>query len=368
MKTLIVPMLLVACGFGGQAQRAGPPEALDGLDPVLLIQGKEVQGKASFSSVRGDFNYLFATAENKVTFDRDPAKYEIQLGGLCARMGGTTGGNPSDFLVHDGKIYIFGSDDCHQRFKASPAKYLPPASAPMPSAGDATARGAELLAAAARAMGNVKKLDSLASYSETVTQVQQRPQGEVTITAKTLWSFPNRARRERTMALMGKTMLSSTVMAPDGMWFVSGGGQVFPMMAASRPAMDLDFGRHPVALLRLRRAPGTRVAATGTATIEGVRVRQVRIVRGGLDATIGLDDHDRIRSVSFQARHAEGQYGQYTVLYSDVRDVNGLKLPFNARAIFRGEPDPSQSWTVQSVDLNPAIDAALFAPAKGPKP
>jgi len=368
MRISVLPMLLVALGFGGQPQRGGPSEALDGLDPVLLIQGKEVQGKANFITVRGDFNYLFATAENKATFDRDPAKYEIQLGGLCARMGGSTGGNPSDFLVHDGKIYIFGSDECHKRFKAAPTKYLPPAMAPMPSSGDATARGRELLAAAAQAMGNVKKLDSLATYAETITQVQQRPQGEVSITTKTLWSFPNRARRDRTMGLMGKTVASSTVMAPEGMWFVGNGGQTYPMLSASRPSLDLDFGRHPVALLRLRQAPGTRVAAAGTATIDGVRVRKVRVVRGGLDATIGLDEQHRIHSVSFQARNMEGEYGEFVVLYSDVRDVNGLKLPYTARALFRGEPDLSQSWVVQSVDLNPSVDAALFAPAKASKP
>jgi hypothetical protein len=225
-----------------------------------------------------------------------------------------------------------------------------------------------LLAAAAQATGNVKKLDSLTSYAETITQVQQRQQGEVSITTRTLWSFPNRARRDRTMALMGKTMASATVMAPDGMWFVGNGGQAYPMLSAARSSLDLDFGRHPVALLRLRQAPGTRVAAAGTAIIEGVRVRQVRVVRGGLEATIGLDDQDRIHSVSFEARNMEGEYGLFVVLYSDVRDVNGLKLPFTARALFRGEPESSQSWTVQSVDLNPTADAALFAPAKSIKP
>jgi YHS domain-containing protein len=368
MKMYFLPLMLAALGFGGQMQRVPPPEALDGLDPVMLIQGKEVQGKGTFSTIRGDFNYLFATAENKATFDRDPGKYEIQLGGLCARMGGTTGGNPSDFLVHDGKIYIFGSDECHNRFKTAPAKYLPPTRAPLPAASDAVARGKQLLSAAARAMGDVKKLDSLTSYAETISQVQQRSQGEVTITTKTLWSFPNSARRDRTMALMGKTMASATVMAPAGMWFVGNGGQAYPMLSAARSSLDLDFGRHPVALLRLRQAPGTRIGAVGATTVEGTRVRQVRVVRGGLDATIGLDDQDRIHSVLFHARNMDGEYGQYVVLYSDIRDVNGLRLPFTARALFRGEPEASQSWTVQSVDLNPAADAGLFAPTKVTKP
>jgi len=49
------------------AQAAQPAEALDGIDPVLLIQGKEVQGKKDLKIVRGKFVYLFATPETKAT-------------------------------------------------------------------------------------------------------------------------------------------------------------------------------------------------------------------------------------------------------------------------------------------------------------
>ncbi len=107
-----------------------PADALDGLDPVMLIAGKEVPGKSALSVKRGGFTYLFSTAETKATFEGDPGKYEIQLGGLCARMGKTAGGNPADFLVHDGKIYVFGSDACHKKFAAAPAKFLAPAPDP----------------------------------------------------------------------------------------------------------------------------------------------------------------------------------------------------------------------------------------------
>ncbi len=100
-----------------------------GSTPCCSVGGKEVPGKSAFSVTRGNFVYLFSTAETKATFEEDPARYEIQLGGMCAKMGKTAGGNPADFIVHEGKIYIFGSDDCHKKFQANPAKYLitPPA-------------------------------------------------------------------------------------------------------------------------------------------------------------------------------------------------------------------------------------------------
>ena len=63
---------------------------LEGLDPVMLSQGKEVQGDMKYKVTRGRFEYIFVSAENKATFEKEPSRYEIQLGGHCARMGGNT--------------------------------------------------------------------------------------------------------------------------------------------------------------------------------------------------------------------------------------------------------------------------------------
>ena len=100
-----VLMSLSLLAAPAHAQMPQPKDALDGVDPVaLLIQGKEVSGKPEFKVTRGKFDYLFATAENKATFEKNPEKYEIQLSGACARMGGGVTGNPADYAVVDGKI------------------------------------------------------------------------------------------------------------------------------------------------------------------------------------------------------------------------------------------------------------------------
>ena len=79
------------------AQMAQPKDALDGVDAVALLnQGKEISGKPEFKVARGKFDYLFATAENKAAFEKNPEKYEIQLSGACARMGGGVTGNPAE--------------------------------------------------------------------------------------------------------------------------------------------------------------------------------------------------------------------------------------------------------------------------------
>jgi YHS domain-containing protein len=350
----------VPAGRDGLQQAA--VDALDGLDPVLLVGGKEVPGKSAFSVTRGEFTYLFSSADTKATFESDPARYEIQLGGMCARMGKTAGGNPADFLVHEGKIYIFGSDDCHKKFQEAPAKYLATPPPLLPTATSAVTRGRQLVDRAVAAIGGASRLDALTSYVESFSQVQPRPQGDARITIKTMWSFPDRVRQERTMALQGKTMSSATVLSPQGMWFLSGQGQVYPMRPAGRASLEQDFGRHPVALLRGRRAPGFKAVALGTATVDGLSVETVRIVSGTTDVTLAIGASGRIHSTTFRDRNGDGEYGTFTVVYSDFRPVEGLQLPFGVRVTFNGQPDPTQSTTLEAISLNAPLDDSLFAP------
>jgi YHS domain-containing protein len=365
MKQLALAAVLVSTSaalLAGAAQTTEPMEALDGLDPVLLVQGKEVQGKPAFSVAHGRFAYLFSTAETKATFERDPSKYEIQMDGLCARMGKTAGGNPSDFLVYDGKIYIFGSDDCHKRFQQAPQKYLASPAAPFPQSANAAARGRDLLERVVAGIGRASTFDTIANYSESFEQVQKRPQGDVPVSIKTTWAFPDRIRQERTLSMQGKTMTSAMVMSPDGVWFVAGSGQVYPSIAAARVSVEADYGRHPVSLLRARRSAGFKAAALGASTVDGDKVQQVRVVNGPVDAIVNVDSRGRLHSISYQDRNIAGEYGAFTLLYSDFRKVGGLQLPFAVRGTFNGQPESSQTWTVTSIAFNQALDPSLFAP------
>ncbi len=197
MKKLSLVFLAVLASFPAAAA-AQPPqiaEALDGVDTVVLLQqGKEVFGKSAISVERGRFRYLFSTPDTKATFERNPDKYEIQLGGMCARMGPPTGANPSDYFVHEGKIYIFGSDECRKRFIASPEKFIPKPAPAMPAGTAAAARGREVLEKAVAAMGGAAAVDNVTSYVETASQVQRRGDTDVTITTRYDPAFPRRGK------------------------------------------------------------------------------------------------------------------------------------------------------------------------------
>jgi len=59
--------------------------AIQGYDPVAFFTKKKpVKGSAEFESKYNGAHYLFASAEDKATFDANPAKYEPQFGGFCA--------------------------------------------------------------------------------------------------------------------------------------------------------------------------------------------------------------------------------------------------------------------------------------------
>src|SRR6185369_7023907 len=133
---------------------------LEGLDPVMLVQGKEVQGDVKITAARGQFQYMFASLENKTTFEKDPQRYEIQLEGSCARMGPGVGGNPDLYSVFRGRIYIFGSAECLKMFNAAPEKFIEPeptVTTETAATADALKKGEALIAKAVTALGGEQK-------------------------------------------------------------------------------------------------------------------------------------------------------------------------------------------------------------------
>ena len=354
--TLLVPAAI-------QAQTPQPREALDGVDAVILLtQGKEVMGKPEFKVTRGKFDYLFANAGSRATFERNPEKYEIQLSGACTRMGGGVTGNPADYAVVDGRIYIFGSDDCHKKFVAAPAKFLPKPVPPMPTAASSLQAGRGLIDKAVKALGGAARIDGLTTYVETATQKQKRAAGEASLTVKTLRRFPGDVRVERTMALGDRTQTSTNLVTAQGAWFI-GQGRAFPQNPEGRATAEQEYGRQLLPLLRGRRSAEFKAAALDAGVIDGVAVDRVRVRNGGVDVTLNLDKSTgMVHSLSFTGRNMEAEIGDYTVIFSDYRDVSGLRLPFAERALFNGAPDDYLTRHIEAIAVNVPLEDAIFQP------
>ena len=97
---------------------------LKGYDAVAYFkEGKPVKGNPEIKSTYQGATYLFASAEDKADFDKDPPKYAPQYGGFCAygiSLGvlADIGDSPKAFVVYNGKLYICGNEAALMKFMA----------------------------------------------------------------------------------------------------------------------------------------------------------------------------------------------------------------------------------------------------------
>jgi YHS domain-containing protein len=97
---------------------------LKGYDAVAYFkEGKAVKGDPKYSSSYEGATYYFASADDKATFDKSPAKYKPQYGGYCANAmlkGKLNDIDPNAFFVYKGKLYVCTGQTQLNNFKAKP--------------------------------------------------------------------------------------------------------------------------------------------------------------------------------------------------------------------------------------------------------
>jgi YHS domain-containing protein len=339
--SLLVSIVILTATASAQTSSPETVIPLEGLDPVMLSQGKEVQGDMKYKVTRGRFQYIFATAENKATFEKDPARYEIQLEGHCARMGAPTTGNPDLYTVHKERIYIFGSEECQTLFKAAPEKYLEVPATPKSPTADMIKRGQELIAKAVEAFGG-SKLDALRTFQKTDVRANQ-------VKNVLVMAFPDSLRQE----IVRPTFTLTSIVTPAESFIVVNNA-ARPMSEANRTAIHKDLYHELLVLLRARTQPDFKAALAGNEALVDVELP-------GFTTTLGMDARTgRIISQTYRGRGPGGVVGQIAINYSDFRTVEGLTLPFKTTATFDGQPFPALSATVEAVAVNSQIDPSSF--------
>ena len=347
---VIAAAVLAWASTTANAQNSETLIPLEGLDPVMLSQGKEVQGDMKYSIKRGQFQYLFANAENKATFEKDPARYEIQLNGHCARMGAPTSGNPDLYTVHNGRIYIFGSEECLTLFKAAPEKYLEvPAAPKTPPTPDQVKRGQELIAKAVEAFGG-SKLDQ-------ITSLQRKDVRANEVKNNLLLAFPDSLRQETVRPTF---TLVSVVTPAESFLLVNNVARAMPV--ANIAAIKNDLNHDLIVLLRARTRPDFKAVSNGKSEAS---LEYVEVELPAFATTLGIDPATgRVLSQTYHGRGPGGVLGQIVIEYSDFRTVDGLSLPFKMAATFDGQPFPALSATAEAITINGQIDASSFKKPK----
>ena len=377
MKAFAFALMLTCAGAAGlvssglqllavASQQRAAAEAvvpLEGLDPVLLVRGKEAQGDEQFAVTRGRFRYLFAGAETKSAFEKEPARYEIQLGGTCARMGPGTQGDPDLYWVYKGRIYLFGSPACVTAFKAAPESFLEPEPAPLTKTASAESvqKGRALLEKAVEAMGGAAKIDALTSYQEKGATSRRTQQGVAEMKTALYVVYPDKVRQERAFPF---GTIANVVSASEGFYAMP--RNTGDMADEQRAVFLNQYRRALLPILRARKSAGFAAAATGAGKSGETSLEQVAVSFEGVTAVLGIDPATgRVHTLSYRGRGPGGAFGDIVQTFSDFRAVEGLTLPFKTAATFNGEAEASLSSTVESVVLNAALAPALF---ERPKP
>ncbi len=99
----------------------GVPLAIHGYDAVAFFTSNQaVIGSDTHAVKHEGATYRFVSAENKATFEKNPARYLPQFGGFCAfgvSVGAKFDGDPRVFAVVGDKLYFNLNPDIQKKWK-----------------------------------------------------------------------------------------------------------------------------------------------------------------------------------------------------------------------------------------------------------
>ena len=315
------------------------------LDAVALIEGREVAGEDALVVTHAGFRYLFADETNRTAFQAEPERYAAQLGGSCGRMGPLSEpASPKRWLVHQGKLFFFGSDNCRETFRKDPDSVsFGDDPAPEPTA--ETARlGLALMYRALAAHGGHEAIDELEGFHRERSAIVDRG------------GKPSHQHFTETMRFPDKVRVTSrrddreSVLVDDGSAGFFGGAEgPRRMIPLQREALAERFARDPLVVLRMRTRDDYRTAAIGEGKAGPVDVDLLRISFAGFTSVLALNKQSgRIESIRFRGRGPGAIYGEVERFFSDYRRFEGVLLPQTVSGTWNGLPMPewSQTWTV----------------------
>jgi hypothetical protein len=107
---LAAASLFATCISSGASERA--PLAINGYDPVAYYTiGTPTRGLLEIEYEWDEHRYRFSRAEHRELFKADPVRYAPQFANFCAMAlsrGEIVEADPENWLISEGKLYIFG--------------------------------------------------------------------------------------------------------------------------------------------------------------------------------------------------------------------------------------------------------------------
>lgn len=129
LAALAFLLLLSGCGsMNVVSDGADSRLMLKGYDPVAYFtDGKPVPGRPDIKAEHQGVTYRFASEDHRRLFLANAAKYVPQYGGWCSNglvYAIPLGGEPTNFKIIDGKLYLFGGSRSKIYFEMDQEKNL----------------------------------------------------------------------------------------------------------------------------------------------------------------------------------------------------------------------------------------------------
>lgn len=367
---LLAAVLLSLAPAAHAADAPRPRPALP-VDPVELVAGRETPGDPSLAIDREGYTYTFATTDNKRAFEADPAKYEIQFGGACARMGPLSGSCSTDhFATHEGRIYVFASAACRKTFLKDPSRLLEgpdpvPASTP-----EARKRGAELIALAVKGLGGEAALRAVRDVTYRSSRTERSGGKEYTV----INAFVARLPDQFALGEAWNSDWWGHESGHVGAAAIDSKGSRTPLVASQRDSLERQAYRRTLLLLANHASPGFVATALPPASDDAAPTSErVAVSFRGATTTFTVDlETGRVLRAERPARGPDSFLTVATHEFDDFRPVGGLTLPHKVTTVYTSAADGEPAAqtleisinTVQGHDLGARLGAALAVDAK----
>jgi predicted Zn-dependent peptidase len=154
-------------------------------------------------------------------------------------------------------------------------------------------------------------------------------------------------------------MGEQTMMVSEGRGYQTMGPQSRDMPAEQVDDELADLGRNLLYIARYGGPSEVEAIAGGSAEVDGTACRWVEVSYEVTSSRLCIAADGRVLAQTYQSTHPfTGAPGNFEVVYSDYREVDGFLVPFRQTTSIDGEA--FATTTRESAEINPEIDATLF--------
>lgn len=340
LRTFFIALALILIAPLVSAQPAGGTLP---VDPVELVEGRDTAGEQTIFVDQGHYRYVFVNEANKARFLSAPEKYEIQMGGACARMGPLSGrGRPDLYTAHNEHIYIFASEGCKATFLKNADRMIE-ADDPKPTFdAESEARAIALLDKALKAHG-ADRIDAVTNTVAFSESEQKSNAGTAKLTSTTTVAFGKAIHKRDTW---DDSVWGWVATHADSFTYSASGAE--PLAMTQVRALGRLAAVNPIAILRARNRPDFVTGHVGAGMMGETPVERVAIWFNGFGATLSIDPASgRILAIASKDRGPSMMIGDVERRYADFEDSAGVVLPQRVDTMFDGKLWPDQSGPVQ---------------------